>query len=55
MAAPTHDFDWYGGPDRDDLKRSIPKGESMKAALGLLFALFAFVLIALSFWFEANG
>jgi hypothetical protein len=47
----THD-DWYGMLDE---RPAIPKGDSTKAILGLAFALLAFVLIALSFWFEATG
>ena len=51
MAMTTHD-DWYGMGDE---RPAIPEGNTAKAILGFAFAILAFVLIALSFWFEATG
>ena len=50
----SQDFNWYGA-NRDILKSEIPTHNTLKAVLGLVSIVLAIGLIALSFWFEANG
>ena len=54
MAAPMQNFNWYGA-NQDILKSDVPTHNTLKGVLGLVFVVLAIGLIALSFWFEANG
>jgi hypothetical protein len=54
MAAPMQNFNWYGA-NQDVLKSDVPTHNTLKGVLGLVFVVLAIGLIALSFWFEANG